>query len=69
VNTYEQNTGKKWMGGIGNMNIEINDILIGIVMIIFGILIIVIPNSLDILVGSGFVLVGLLKFVPDKAKE
>jgi uncharacterized membrane protein HdeD (DUF308 family) len=50
------------------MVLELNDILIGIVMIVFGVLFIFLPYLLNYLVGIGFIIVGVLKFVPSKEK-
>lgn len=50
------------------MVMETKDILIGIVMIVFGVLFFLLPNLLQYLVGIGFILVGLLKFIPSSKK-
>ena len=50
------------------MPLETKDLLIGIVMIVFGVLFILLPNLLQYLVGIGFIVVGLLKFVPTSKK-
>lgn len=46
------------------MPLETNDILIGVVMIVFGILFFLLPNLLQYLIGIGFIIIGLLKFLP-----
>jgi hypothetical protein len=51
------------------MALETNDMLIGIVMIVFGVLFFLMPNLLQYLVGIAFVIIGLLKFVPSSSKK
>jgi hypothetical protein len=44
--------------------LETKDMLIGVVMVVFGVLFFLLPNLLQYLVGIGFILIGLLKFMP-----
>ena len=51
-----------------DMPLETSDMLVGVVMLVFGVLFILLPNLLQYLVGIGFIVVGLLKFIPTNKK-
>jgi hypothetical protein len=43
---------------------QIKECLLGILLIVFGALVIAVPNVLELLVGSAFIILGLVHFIP-----
>jgi membrane-bound ClpP family serine protease len=51
------------------MPFDMRDVLVGLILIIFGILCIVIPAFIDWLVGIAFIIVGAVRLLPASEKK
>jgi len=50
-------------------NAQTKEYILGILLIVFGILVIAVPNVLELLVGAAFIILGLVHFIPEGSSK
>ena len=48
---------------------QIKEYLLGILLVVFGVLVILVPNILELLVGVAFIILGLVHFIPEGSSK
>jgi hypothetical protein len=51
------------------VNLELKEYLLALMFIVFGVLVIAVPNLFEVLVGIAFIVLGLLQLVPRQSKK
>jgi multisubunit Na+/H+ antiporter MnhC subunit len=49
--------------------LEIKETLLALILIVFGVLVIAVPNLIEWLVGIAFIVLGVVHFIPEQSKK